>query len=79
MDANEFNEHYLNIHSEKLFLEKNKEIISIADFNINLLRYNEDHNSTDFMYQIYSWSLIPHITSPRCVTPQSKTLIDKIF
>ena len=54
MDANEFNEHYLNIHNEKLFLEKNKEIISIANFNINLLRYNEDHNSTDFMDQIYS-------------------------
>ena len=40
MEANEFNEHYLNILIEKL-LEKNKEIILMGDFNINLIRYNE--------------------------------------
>ena len=79
MDANEFNEHYLSILNEKLLLEKNKEIILMGDFNINLLRYNEDHNSTDFLDQIYSCSLIPHITSPMRPTPQSKTLIDNIF
>ena len=79
MDANEFNEHYLSILNEKLLLEKNKEIILMGDFNINLLRYNEDHNSTDFLDQIYSCSLIPCITSPKCLTPQSKTLIDNIF
>ena len=74
MDANEFNEHY-----EKRLLEKNKEIILINDFNINLLRYNEDHNSTDFLDQIYSCSLIPRITSPTTLTPQSKALIGNIF
>ena len=51
----------------------------MGDFKINLLRYNEDHNSTDFLDQIYSCSLIPCITSPKCLTPQSKTLIDNIF
>ena len=40
MDANEFNEHYLSILNEKHLLEKNKEIILMGDFNINLLRYN---------------------------------------
>ena len=79
MDANEFNERYLSILNEKLLLEKNKEIILMGDFNINLLRYNEDHNSTDFLDQIYSCSLIPRITSPTRVTPRSKTLIDNIF
>ena len=79
MDANEFNEHYLSILNEKLLLEKNKEIILMGDFNINLLRYNEDHNSTDFLDQIYSCSLIPHITSPTRLTPPSKILIDNIF
>ena len=79
LDANEFNEHYLSILNEKLLLEKNKEIILMGDFNINLLRYNEDHNSTDFLDQIYSCSLIPRITSPTRVTPRSKTLIDNIF
>ena len=61
VDANEFNEHYLSILNEKLLLEKNKEIILMDDFNINILRYNEDHNSTNFLDQIYSWSLIPRI------------------
>ena len=69
MDANEFNEHYLSIRNEKLLLEKNKEIILMGDFNINVLRYNEDHNSTDFQDQIYSCSLIPCITSPTRLTP----------
>ena len=79
VDANEFNEHYLSILNEKLLLEKNKEIILMGDFNINLLRYYEDHNSTDFLDQIYSCSLIPRITSPTRLTPRSKTLIDNIF
>ena len=52
MDANEFNEQYLSILNEKLLLERNKEIILMGDFNINLLRYNEDHNSTGFLDQI---------------------------
>ena len=40
MDSNEFNEHCLSILNEKHLLEKNKEIILMGDFNINLLRYN---------------------------------------
>ena len=40
MDANEFNEHYLSIFNEKFLLKKNKEIILMGNFNINLLRYN---------------------------------------
>ena len=77
MDTNEFNEHYLSILNENL-LEKNKEIILMGDFNINLLRYKDDHNSTDFLDQIYSCSLIPRITFPTRLTPRSKTLIDNI-
>ena len=51
----------------------------MGDFNIDLLRYNEDHNSTDFLDQIHSCSLIPRITFPICLTPRSKSLIDNIF
>ena len=69
MDTDEFNEHYFSILNEKLLLEKKKEIILMGDFNINLLRYNEDHNSTDFLDQNYSCSLIPRTTSPTRVTP----------
>ena len=65
MDTNEFNEHFLNILNEKLFLEKNKE-------PLNLLRYNKDHNSINFLDQIYSCSLIPRIISPTRLSLQSK-------
>ena len=79
MDANELNEHYLSILNEKLLLEKNKEIILMGDFNINLLWYNEVHNSTDILDQIYFCSLVPCITFPARLTPWSKTPIDNIF
>ena len=79
MDKIEFNEHYLSILNEKLLLEKNKEIILMGDFNINLLRYNKDYNSSDFLDQIYSCSLIPCITSPTRLTPRSKTYRQYIF
>ena len=52
IDANEFNEHHLSTFNEKL-LAKNKEVILMRNFNINLLRCNKDHNSTDFLDQIY--------------------------
>ena len=51
----------------------------MGDFNINLLRYNEDHSCTDFLDQFYSCSLILGITSPTRLTPWSKALIDNIF
>ena len=79
MDANEFNEQYLSILNEKLLPEKNKEIILIGDFNINLLRYNENDNFTEILDQIYSCSLIPGIRSPTRATSRSKALIDNIF
>ena len=79
MDSNEFNKHFFSILNEKLLLEKNKEITLMGDFNINLLRNNKDHNSTNFQDQIYICSLIPRITSPARLSLHSKTLIDKIF
>ena len=69
MDANEFNEDFFSILNGKLFLEKNKEIILMGDFNIGLLKYDEDHNSTDFLDQICSCSSIPRLTSPTRLTP----------
>ena len=79
MDSNEFNKHFFSILNEKILLEKNKEITLMGDFNINLLRNNKDHNSTNFQDQIYICSLIPRITSPARLSLHSKTLIDKIF
>ena len=53
-----------NTFSENLLSEKNKEIVLLGDFNIDLLKYEKDHNTEDFLDQKYSTSLVPHITSP---------------
>ena len=51
----------------------------MSNFIIDLLRYNKNHYFTDFLNQIYSSSLIPHITSPEHLTSQLKALIDNVF
>ena len=51
----------------------------MGDFNVDLLKYEDDANTADFLDKIYSTSLIPQITSPTRITPRSKTLIDNIF
>ena len=42
---------------------------------MDLLKYEDDANTADFLDKIYSTSLIPQI-SPTRITPQSKTLIE---
>ena len=79
MEVNEFNSLFLNTLSENLLSEKNKEIVLMGDFNIDLLKYEKDHNTADFLDQMYSASLVPHITSPTRITSHSRTLIDNIF
>ena len=51
----------------------------MGDFNIDLLKYEKDHNTADFLDQMYSASVAPHITSPTWITSHSRTLIDNIF
>ena len=78
MEVNEFNSLFLNTLSEKLLSEKNKEIVLLGDFNIDLL-YEKDHYAADFLDQMYSASLVPHLTSPTRITSHSRALIDNIF
>ena len=54
MEVNEFNSLFLNTLSENLLSEKNKEIILLGDFNIDLLKYEKDHNTADFLDQLHS-------------------------
>ena len=79
MQVNEFNSLLLNNLIEYLLSEKNKEIVSLGDFNINLLKYEKEHNTADFLDQMYSTSLVPRITSPTRITSHSRTLIYNIF
>ena len=48
--------------------EKNKEISLLGDFNTDLLKYKKGHNTVDFLDQMYSISLVPHITSTRIIS-----------
>ena len=57
MEVNEFNSLFLNNLSANLLSEKNKEIVLMGDFNIDLLKYEKDHNTADFLDQMYSASL----------------------
>ena len=78
MVASEFMEDYLSKTLETLSFE-NKHLILLGDFNINLLNYDTDHNTNDFLDLLTSNSLLPLILRPTRITTHSKTLIDNIF
>ena len=47
--------------------------------NVNLLHYETQIQSREFLDKTFSASLLPHIAIPTRVTPRSKILIDNIF
>ena len=51
----------------------------MGDFKTNLLNYESNRETADFLNNMYSNSLVPYITLPTRITPRSKTLIDNIF
>ena len=51
----------------------------MGDFNIDLLKYDTEKDSADFLDSVYASFLLPYIRTPSRVTPRSKTLIDNIF
>ena len=79
MDLSKFNNDYLNSLCEKLLCEKNKPIILMGDFNVDLLKYTTDTSTAQFLDQMYSSSLLHQITSPTRISTKSKTLIGNIF
>ena len=51
----------------------------MGNFNINILQYDSNKDSQEFLDKMHSNFLLPHISSPSRVTPRSQTLIDNIF
>ena len=51
----------------------------MGDLNVDLLKYENDSSTVNFLDLVYSYSLVPQITTPTCLSPRSKTLIDNIF
>ena len=78
MEVSEFNDYYLHELLTKLNKEK-KQIVLMGDFNIDILKYDNNSDSSNFLDNMYTNSLIPYITAPSRITTRSKTLIDNIF
>ena len=78
MDPTEFNDIYLQNFLDMLALE-NKDIFLIRNSNINILQYDNNKDSQEFLDKIHSNFFLPYISSPFTVTPCSQTLIDNIF
>ena len=78
MNNNEFNDDYLNELLEKLSKE-NKTIFLLGDFNINLLNYDINPPTNEFLDSLSSHYFLPHILQPSRITTNSKTLIDYSF
>ena len=74
MDVLDFN-YLINQLLDKISKEQ-KQIFLLGDFNINLLNYNEQQPTNDFLDSLDVNSIIPHILQPTMLTSHSKTLTD---
>ena len=75
MQLSEFNECFLSELSTKLVKETKKDILLLGDFNIDLLKSDENSESTNFLDIVFSNSFMPHITSPTKSAPGQKHLL----
>ena len=77
MHSSEFNETYLRDLLSKIIKEK-KLVVIMGDFNIDILKYDTNKDSSYFVDALYSSFLLPY---PTRITTKSSTLrpILKIF
>ena len=78
LTTQKFNFDYLRPLIDKLSIE-NKNIILLGDFNVDLLHYESNNPTREFLDLMFSASLTPQITIPTRLTVRSRTLIDNIF
>ena len=76
--VSDFTNNYITPLLDKLSNE-NKDIMIMGDFNINLINYNDDKNTGNFLHTRFSQSFLPYITTPTRITRNTKTLIDNIY
>ena len=74
----EFNNQFLSSMLEKVSFE-NKKVYVMGDFNINLLNYESNQETADFLNNMHWNSHVPYIALLNRITPRPKTLIDNIF
>ena len=51
----------------------------MGDFNLDLLRYNDNIPTQEFIDRLFSYSFYPLISNPTRITSNTTTLIDNIF
>ena len=78
MSISDFTDNFMTPLLEKTSC-KNKTLILLGDFNINLLKHDDNDEVSDFFDLISCFSLLPHIIHPTRVSTTTATLIDNIF
>ncbi len=78
MDLEDFTQNYFDKLINKLSTE-NKTSYLMGDFNIDLLKIEDDEKINNFYNIVTSNLFVLHITLPTRITSHSKTLIDNIF
>ena len=77
MSIQEFNN--ILIPTLEMISKENKDVYLMGDFNINLINYDSNNPTSQFLDDICSNSFFPYINISTRHTPRSKTLIDNIF
>ena len=78
MSLKSFNSEYLKPFLHQLSSE-NKQLILLGDFNVNLLKVQDDPESSTFLDALGSNLLLPQILLPTRIAGDSNTVIDNIF
>ena len=71
-----------NVHVTDLFRtisQEMKKCIIMADFNIDLLTTDTNHQTADFIHNMFTHTFCPTISKPTRITNYSATLIDNII
>ena len=70
MDLFEFIHYYLNPLLDKLAKEQ-KTVFLLADFNVDLLKYEQHKATNEFLDSLSSNMFLPHTVQPTRITSQS--------
>ena len=77
-EVSDFTNNFITPLLDKLSNE-NKDIMIMGDFNINLITYNDDKNTGNFLDTMFCQSFLLYMTTPTRITRNTKTLIDNIY
>ena len=75
----EFVDSFLSETLAKIGKEKKKTIALLGDFNVDLLKFDDDINTGNFINLLSTYGFRPLVLQPTRVTSESATLIDNIY